>query len=272
MSPRGAADYWPGMTRLWWRGDVTGLVLALAFAVLWNLLVVGRIWQEWISPSVQQTLAVGLVTLWCWGVWDARQFRRGWERNQQTDEQLDLFLSARREYLRGQRDVAERNLGRLLQLKPDDIEARLLLVTLLRRIRRVDEAKEQLRRLQRWRDAGKWNLEIRREWELLARLETLALPVVKTQRHWDFRAARSRDATTPHAMAESNDTLRQDEATPLHAVTRQEKTSVESYSEFPISRDVSMTEVVHTAEQTPTWPPRTNLSNDGHEWPLREAG
>ncbi|MCA9151332.1 MAG: tetratricopeptide repeat protein [Planctomycetales bacterium] len=200
---RGAADLWPGLARLWWAGDIVGLMYAIAFAVLSNFLLLGRVWPDWISPSVQRSLAGGLVLLVGWGVWDARLFRISWQRARLSDEHLDLFLSARREYLRGQRENAERLLQQLLQAKPDDIESRLLLVTLLRRAHRVDEAKEQLRRLQRWRDAGKWNLEIRREWEHLGQLAAVVSPVVKSPRRWDFRAAGSRVSTSSEVAEES---------------------------------------------------------------------
>ena len=59
-------------------------------------------------------------------------------------------------------------MGRLLQRHPRDVEARLLLATLLRHARRYPEALDQLDRLERLNDAAKWTLEIETERRHLA--------------------------------------------------------------------------------------------------------
>ena len=64
-----------------------------------------------------------------------------------------LFREALSEYLQGSWFEAETILGRLLHLYPRDVEARLLLATLLRHTRRYQEALDQLDRLERLRDA-----------------------------------------------------------------------------------------------------------------------
>ena len=55
---------------------------------------------------------------------------------------------------------AERLLGEILQLRPRDAEARLMLATLLRHNRRYGEALEQLSRLELLEDARTWRREI----------------------------------------------------------------------------------------------------------------
>ena len=49
-----------------------------------------------------------------------------------------------------------------------DVEARLMLATLLRHTRRPEEAARQLEVLVRLDEARKWELEIQHEWNMLA--------------------------------------------------------------------------------------------------------
>ncbi|MCR4413284.1 MAG: tetratricopeptide repeat protein [Thermoguttaceae bacterium] len=58
---------------------------------------------------------------------------------------------------------AECLLSRILKRNPRDLEARLMLATLLRHTGRRDEAARQLDRLERFEGSGKWVLEISRE-------------------------------------------------------------------------------------------------------------
>jgi hypothetical protein len=167
------------------------LAWAGAFAVLLDfLLAVTLLWPEWADPSVSWMLAATVVVVWLWGNVDARRARRLWANAASSDPQLDEFLLARREYLTGELEQAASRLKRLLQQATDDVQARLMLATILRRQGQVEPAKEQLRRLQRWRDAGRWNLEIRREWELLSRAECEAIAAPDKGRRWGLRAAR----------------------------------------------------------------------------------
>jgi len=127
-------DLWPGAARVWQRGDVFGLTLALLFAVVVNLSVSACwLWTDLVSPGVQQLLGASVCGLCLLGWLDARRIRRIWEESTQLDPQLDLFLAARAEYLRGERVVASETLRRLLQQRSDDVESRLLLATLCRR-------------------------------------------------------------------------------------------------------------------------------------------
>ena len=74
-------------------------------------------------------------------------------------------------YLRGDYFQAERLLGNLLREDSRDLEARLMLATLLRHTGRTDEAAAELNVLVRLEGAGKWELEIQRERELLREAE-----------------------------------------------------------------------------------------------------
>jgi protein involved in temperature-dependent protein secretion len=75
-------------------------------------------------------------------------------------------LAARGEYLQGNWFQTEELVAQILRRNPRDVEARLLKATLLRHTGRWDEAREQLRQLQRLEGAGSWNMEIEREWLL----------------------------------------------------------------------------------------------------------
>jgi cytochrome c-type biogenesis protein CcmH/NrfG len=69
--------------------------------------------------------------------------------------------------LKGNWFEAERELNKLLRRDNRDLEARLMLATLLRHTKRFDEATRQLNVLVRLEGAKRWELEIRREGELI---------------------------------------------------------------------------------------------------------
>jgi Flp pilus assembly protein TadD len=70
-------------------------------------------------------------------------------------------------YLKGDYYQAEQVLEGLLRQNIRDLEARLMLATLLRHAGRGDEARRQLETLARFEGAGKWELEIQAERQLL---------------------------------------------------------------------------------------------------------
>jgi hypothetical protein len=84
------------------------------------------------------------------------------------DRAGDLFRAAQGEYLRGNWFEAELALNQLLECNPSDVDARLMLATLLRRIGQPKEAEEQLHRLSKTEGAEKWQFEIERQQQLLA--------------------------------------------------------------------------------------------------------
>ena len=66
---------WPGLTRLWWRGELSALAVAIAFAILLNLLLWVTMWPSdripiaWMWAGWLVCLAV-----WCTGVWDGGRY------------------------------------------------------------------------------------------------------------------------------------------------------------------------------------------------------
>lgn len=164
-------DVWPGVARIWLAGQSAGLAIA-AFAAftLCTTLVNLLVWRDllpWGPPLGFATTGA----VWILGLLDARHLRQSVAKSDGGDPDQDLFLEARREYLTGNHDLAERLLIQRITGHPADMPPRLLLATLYRRLGRRDDARRQLRRMQRWRSAASWQMEIRREWEHLARSE-----------------------------------------------------------------------------------------------------
>jgi hypothetical protein len=165
---RYATYLWPGLPQLWFEGAWSGLALAFGFGLLVNfLLVASLVWVELIAPTVLWLawLAVGVIwagsgmfVAWTGGLRDSSAAAQARD---------DLFCSALVEYLKGAWFEAESLLGQLVAQDRGDVDARLMLASLLRHTRRVAEARQQLDELQRLEKAEKWRVEIERERQLL---------------------------------------------------------------------------------------------------------
>jgi cytochrome c-type biogenesis protein CcmH/NrfG len=79
-----------------------------------------------------------------------------------------MFRTALGEYLQGNWFEAEQILGQLLELRPRDVEGRLMLATLLRHNHRLQEALDQLARVELLSDARFWKQEIEVERRMIA--------------------------------------------------------------------------------------------------------
>ena len=165
-------DFWPGLSRLWWQGSVGGLLASIGFAALLNITIISTfLWQELCPPGIVVAMWSGVLLFWTLGLVDSYRIRNDPAEQEGQDSQLDLFLAARGEYLKGNWSVAEHTLGQILKADPRDVEARLMLATLLRHQGRLEPAKEQLRKLQCLRRAAHWNMEIKTEWQKLNLIE-----------------------------------------------------------------------------------------------------
>lgn len=159
---------WPGLAHLWQRGAWLGLLVAVGFAVVLNLLVLASfVWVELLSPGSLRLAWMGAALVWIVSAgWSAWIGVGATPRQVATAEAM--FREALSEYIQENWFEAERVLGRLLARHPRDVEARLLLATLLRHGRRYEEALEQLARLELLRDAQRWAREIAYERQWLA--------------------------------------------------------------------------------------------------------
>ena len=159
----------PGLPQLWRRLTWPALGLALGFVAVVNLLaLVTLVWTD-ILPNPWQKTAWGAVAV----VWagTAVAARRGASRQVEYDEKLeasDSYSQAITYYLKGSWFEAECVLRGLLRRNPRDVDAGLMLATLLRHNGRLDEAGGQLDRIDRFDEAAKWILEIDRERRWLA--------------------------------------------------------------------------------------------------------
>ncbi len=159
-----ATYLWPGLPHLWLSGMWFGLALAAGFSILLNLLVLASfVWVELLSPLHLRLGWMAIGSVWVGSAAMSAWFGRGWLAESEAASTEALFREALSEYLQGSWFEAETILGRLLHLDPRDVEARLLLATLLRHTRRYQEALDQLNRLERLRDAQLWAREIAAE-------------------------------------------------------------------------------------------------------------
>jgi hypothetical protein len=160
---------WPGLPQLSGRGSWSALVVAVGAAALLNVALLATfVWTELLTPELRILYWLFLAAAWGFSAGLSGWLRRREQSRTQAGVKGDIFGEALDHYLRGNWFEAERALSRLLRRNRRDVEARLMLATLLRHTRRWDEAARQLDVLVRLEDAGKWELEIRREAELLA--------------------------------------------------------------------------------------------------------
>ncbi len=164
---------WPGLPRLWWRGDWRALLTAIGFAAALNFgLVTSFLWPQSLPSSVEGVGWVAILVFWLAAAWQGRRYLPEAGRNAGEGENQDLFIRAQGEYLKGHWYEAETLCRQLLKQSEMDVETRLMLATLCRRTGRIQEASAELARLERMDGADKWALETARERELLERAES----------------------------------------------------------------------------------------------------
>ncbi|MBX3423625.1 MAG: hypothetical protein KF752_18875 [Pirellulaceae bacterium] len=159
---------WPGLAKLWYRGDTRSLCWAILYS--WTccwLLLATFIWPQWVSSW-------GIVVLWAvmGVVWLVSLVisHFGLPRliGLPDHKAGQLFQQAQVAYLRGQWFDAEALLLDVLSQFPRDAEALLLLVNVLRQSQRWSAALRRLDQLQLLETAAPWRFEIERERQLIA--------------------------------------------------------------------------------------------------------
>ncbi len=165
---RWVAILWPGLPHLWWRGAWSGLALACGFAVLLDIAILSTwVWTELLDLPFRLFAWCGVLLFWLGSAVAGALQMPALLRVPSTGLLEDLFARAQGEYLKGNWFECEVVINRLLEEKPDEVDARLLLASLLRRLGHGEEARQQLRELATLEGAGKWQLEVAREWQLL---------------------------------------------------------------------------------------------------------
>ena len=159
---------WPGLPRLWRRGDWSALAIACGFAAALNaVLVASWIWPEWWPAPVVKVAWPALALAWAAAVWREAHWWQSACRQAQAPKKEDLLLRAQTEYLKGHWPEAEALLKKQLKSQPGDVDSRLMLAALFRRTKQIVEARRELEKLKRTDGAEKWTLEIYREQRLL---------------------------------------------------------------------------------------------------------
>jgi len=169
---------WPGLTGLWYRGQMSSLVVAIGFSILLNLALVSSFLWPWSLGETFPAVAWPMIFIvWATSAWIAYH-RLTDVMSVPTSEKVavperpdTLFIQAQREYLGGHWEEAESLLWMRIEKAPRDVEARLLLITLLRHTRRLDQARIQLNDLTRYDEALEWEFEVDRERKLIELIE-----------------------------------------------------------------------------------------------------
>jgi len=164
---------WPGLPWLWFRGSRSGLVLALAFALVVDLAVLATfVWSELFDRPVVAGLWTAGAAIWLAGTALGLATFPATLPGVPPEATDGLYIAARDAYLARDWLAAEERLRHLLTLSPTDAEAQLLLATLLRRAGRWRESRTALEALGRSDCGARWQAEIERERALIATAET----------------------------------------------------------------------------------------------------
>jgi len=171
-----ATYLWPGLPQLWTDGTWSGLACALAYSALLNLLILTSfVWEELLAGPLVLAGWFAAIVVWVAAIVVTRRTRPQAVVEKAAAPVEDLFCAALGEYLQGHWFEAETLLSRIFEHRPRDVEARLLLATLLRRTKRCTEAREQIARLECIENASVWSVEIAREKQLLAQITPKSL-------------------------------------------------------------------------------------------------
>lgn len=161
---------WPGMSELWWRGHLSALPAAIAFAAVLNALLVAKfVYTDWLSG--------GLVMLACWVViaaWGVLTVRSIRElplllTPREASDEPDRFPEAQIAFLRGDYPAAEDYLNACLAIEPRDPPALLMLSSIYRQTGRLSAAQLLLGEIRKLEVAQKWDLEFQIEESRLQR-------------------------------------------------------------------------------------------------------
>ena len=165
---------WPGLPGLWYRGHFSSLLLAVGFAIVLNLALISSfVWPLCLGETFPAVAWPTLLILWTVAAYVSVStlpdvMSVATTAKVSAEETTDtLFIQAQHEYLGGDWKAAESLLLQRLNRFPSDVESRLLLATLLRHDRRLEQASDQLDTIQKFDESHSWDFEIRRERRLI---------------------------------------------------------------------------------------------------------
>jgi hypothetical protein len=228
-----ALYFWPGLPQLWNRGSWAGLLVAVGFTAVLNVLLLATlVFSEWLTVDERRIAGGALLGVWLLARWQSRAERRAngaaaadsqtgagaragsdeagdeaaTERSdvQPVSERDELFRAAQGHYLRNDWVATEQVLLKLLKQDARDVESRLMLATLWRHQQRGTEALRQLDRIDRLEAASKWQREIAAERMAIAHAEE---PEEPEQTQQAQQADQTGDADQPQADNDQADGL-----------------------------------------------------------------
>lgn len=165
---------WPGLLNLWNRGELYSLFVALLFASLLNLALISTlIWEEWLAGWLTRSLWLIVAGASLWSFVASTFFDYRLRETLSKAESDRLLKVAQRDYLRGDYLEAEAGLHRILASGREDIEAALLLASVMRRTGRRRQAADCLDRMARFERASVWAMEIQQERTKLGEAEVV---------------------------------------------------------------------------------------------------
>lgn len=167
MIPAKTVGLWPGLPRLWYQGNPASLAIAVFFALLLNTAIVSTfiyplLLSTWTTRGLWLIVFIASCTgfLYTFKDWDEIL---GFEPKDENQDQL--FEEAQNFYLRGEYFEAEASLHRIFATGRQDVEAAVLMVSILRRTRRWTQALYCIDRLMLLEKAAYWarDLQIERK-------------------------------------------------------------------------------------------------------------
>ncbi|MDO4569001.1 MAG: hypothetical protein Q4D38_01290 [Planctomycetia bacterium] len=164
--------FWPGLEYLRRFGSIAAWVVAMIYAFFASGIILTTLfWTEVAADSSQTILLVLFAAVWLLGVVASHRcekVREEYERKHRQEALADDTLPlAQTAYLRRNFYEAERLLRARLDRFSDDVQSRLLLVSVLYRQQRIEDAKQQIALLEQNSTLGAWRLEVYREKQLL---------------------------------------------------------------------------------------------------------
>lgn len=160
--------FWPGLDYLVRHGSFRAWLAAIFYA-FFAMAVIGAtlLWDGLLPAGSQTTLWILFGVTWVLGILLSQRFEKAFQESmkqrQQESTATDTLPLAQTAYLRQNFYEAERLLRERLAKFPEDVPARFLLISVLKRQERSDEALEHLSILERTPRLGLWGLDLLRE-------------------------------------------------------------------------------------------------------------
>lgn len=163
--PTACLHAWPGWTKLWNEGDLRSLLLSLLFGIFLNLWIAATwSWPQWWTGQGWWSCLAALAVAASASAFLAKDSLRSLALRQAPAKSADQWLQdAQESYLQANYPEAEASLHRIFAAGHQDIEAMLLMISVLRRTGRIAQAQFCIDRLRLLERAAPWMAELDQE-------------------------------------------------------------------------------------------------------------